>query len=61
MDFGLEQKGKKRVVRESGRSFDGRAGGHDPDGIRTRVAALKGPCPRPLDDGADQRGQDNTR
>jgi hypothetical protein len=25
---------------------------HDPDGIRTRVAALKGPCPRPLDDGA---------
>src|SRR5262249_54793040 len=24
----------------------------DPDGIRTRVAALKGPCPRPLDDGA---------
>src|SRR5690349_13048589 len=26
--------------------------GTDPDGIRTRVAALKGPCPRPLDDGA---------
>src|SRR5947207_10307948 len=26
----------------------------DPDGIRTRVAALKGPCPRPLDDGAGQ-------
>src|SRR5437763_1268636 len=25
----------------------------DPDGIRTRVAALKGPCPRPLDDGAN--------
>ncbi len=25
---------------------------NDPDGIRTRVAALKGPCPRPLDDGA---------
>jgi hypothetical protein len=24
----------------------------DPDGIRTRVTALKGPCPRPLDDGA---------
>src|SRR5437870_12622965 len=24
----------------------------DPDGIRTRVAALKGPCPGPLDDGA---------
>ena len=24
----------------------------DPDGIRTRVAALKGPCPRPLDDRA---------
>ena len=22
-----------------------------PNGIRTRVAALKGPCPRPLDDG----------
>src|SRR5207302_7992246 len=29
----------------------------DPDGIRTRVAALKGPCPRPLDDGA-RPGQD---
>src|SRR5665213_3455756 len=28
------------------------AKGHDPNGIRTRVAALKGPCPRPLDDGA---------
>src|SRR2546430_9581007 len=26
---------------------------NDPDGIRTRVAALKGPCPRPLDDGAN--------
>src|SRR5262249_62194991 len=25
---------------------------NDPDGIRTRVAALKGLCPRPLDDGA---------
>src|SRR5262249_46305934 len=24
----------------------------DPDGIRTRVAALKGLCPGPLDDGA---------
>ena len=29
---------------------------HDPDGIRTRVAALKGPCPRPLDDGAAADG-----
>jgi hypothetical protein len=25
----------------------------DPNGNRTRVSALKGPCPRPLDDGAD--------
>jgi hypothetical protein len=24
----------------------------DPDGIRTRVAGVKGQCPRPLDDGA---------
>lgn len=24
----------------------------DPSGIRTRVAAVKGPCPGPLDDGA---------
>ncbi len=24
----------------------------DPDEIRTRVAAVKVPCPRPLDDGA---------
>ena len=23
-----------------------------PNGIRTRVLALRGPCPRPLDDGA---------
>ena len=30
----------------------GARGWDDPDGIRTRVAALKGPCPRPLDDGA---------
>ena len=30
----------------------------DPDGIRTRVAALKGPCPRPLDDGATSPGGD---
>lgn len=26
----------------------------DPDGIRTRVAGVKGQCPRPLDDGAKQ-------
>ena len=26
-------------------------GGGAPNGIRTRVAALKGRCPRPLDDG----------
>src|ERR1700759_5541646 len=25
--------------------------GHAPNGIRTRAAALKGRCPRPLDDG----------
>jgi len=25
---------------------------NDPDGIRTRVAAVKGLCPRPLDDRA---------
>ena len=25
---------------------------NDPDGIRTRVAAVKGLCPGPLDDGA---------
>ena len=31
----------------------------DPDGIRTRVAALKGPCPRPLDDGASFDAQIN--
>ena len=27
----------------------------DPDGIRTRVAGVKGQCPRPLDDGAEDR------
>ena len=25
---------------------------YDPDGSRTRVTAVKGQCPRPLDDGA---------
>jgi hypothetical protein len=25
-----------------------------PNGIRTRVSALRGPCPGPLDDGADR-------
>ena len=25
---------------------------NDPDGSRTRVTAVKGQCPRPLDDGA---------
>jgi len=29
-----------------------RFSGNDPDGTRTRVAAVKGRCPRPLDDGA---------
>jgi hypothetical protein len=32
----------------------------DPDGIRTRVAGVKGLCPRPLDDGAP-RSQDYNR
>ena len=27
--------------------------GGGPNGIRTRVSALRGPCPRPLDDGAE--------
>ena len=31
-----------------------------PDGIRTRVLALKGPRPRPLDDG-DSEGERNTK
>ena len=30
--------------------------GGGPNGIRTRVSALRGPCPRPLDDGAVQAG-----
>ena len=29
----------------------------DPDGTRTRVAAVKGRCPRPLDDGAIRNGR----
>ena len=29
---------------------------NDPDGIRTRVAAVKGLCPRPLDDRAPPFG-----
>jgi hypothetical protein len=34
--------------------FDGlaEANQNDPDGSRTRVTAVKGRCPRPLDDGA---------
>jgi integrase len=27
----------------------------DPNGIRTRAAAVKGRCPRPLNDGAEKR------
>src|SRR6266542_5825795 len=30
-----------------------------PNGIRTRVSALRGPCPRPLDDGAAGWDEDN--
>src|SRR5262245_7607892 len=33
---------------------------NDPNGIRTRVAALKGPCPRPLDDGAGNPSHSGT-
>jgi hypothetical protein len=29
--------------------------GNDPYGIRTRVTAVKGRCPRPLDEGAETR------
>src|SRR5947209_4301898 len=32
--------------------FQEKNGRSDPDGIRTRVASVKGMCPRPLDDGA---------
>ena len=35
-----------------------RAAQNDPTGIRTPVAGLKGPCPRPLDDGAGRYGAD---
>ena len=41
--------GREGYVRGEGGEKD------DPDGIRTRVAALKGPCPRPLDDRAVSR------
>ena len=30
----------------------------DPNGIRTRAAAVKGRCPRPLNDGAEKRDAD---
>ena len=36
------------------RSEPGRSGRGAPNGSRTRVTALKGPCPRPLDDGDAQ-------
>ena len=32
---------------------------NDPDGIRTRVAAVKGLCPRPLDDRAPPFGNNS--
>ena len=31
-------------------------GGSDPNGIRTRVTAVKGRCPRPLDDRVKKSG-----
>jgi hypothetical protein len=47
-----------------GRVFNGlivpnRGGG--PNGIRTRVSALRGPCPGPLDDGAMPAGYRRAR
>ncbi len=30
--------------------------GSDPDGIRTRITAVKGRCPKPLDDRALVKG-----
>ena len=41
---------RRETQRETPENLDSTAGG--PNGIRTRVSALRGPCPRPLDDGA---------
>src|SRR2546422_3444688 len=38
------------TAREASETLDHSSGG--PNGIRTRVSALRGPCPGPLDDGA---------
>jgi hypothetical protein len=35
--------------------FQGYSLGSDPNGIRTRVTAVKGRCPRPLDDRVSER------
>ena len=35
--------------------------GRDPNGIRTRVTAVKGRCPRPLDDRVDEAAQYSIR
>src|SRR3979411_140082 len=43
----------------SEKSERNRTGG--PNGIRTRVSALRGPCPGPLDDGAGRTRQQLTR
>src|SRR5215470_2390360 len=41
---------RRRSARETPENLAASSGG--PNGIRTRVSALRGPCPRPLDDGA---------
>jgi hypothetical protein len=41
---------RRGIARELPENPDSLSGG--PNGIRTRVSALRGPCPRPLDDGA---------
>ena len=45
-----ERAGRRGIMLHRGVNFCKFVGG--PNGIRTRVSALRGPCPGPLDDGA---------
>ena len=57
LDFRIEQMTKNRSTVDVERFFDSDA----PKGTRTPVLALRGPRPRPLDDGGVRRSDSTTQ